>query len=285
MPNNAAWDTATTDPANRATQAVSLSVAARSAGEAPVGNLNFLDNFETGDISAQIGGNYVWDGAPTTDSPRTYVALAEANPETGGNYAFHYTYQAGSNWVEKRFTLPEQPDLWTKFWIRVPDNYEHDNVETSNNRKFFAAWTDGYSTKGDGATALWEMWSDGNNGSRLAYHFSEGNFQGANGHKGHFQFITVPEDLGRWMQVVMRTKLATSKTSNDGIMQFWRKWEGESVFTKHHEQLNCNMPPPDVGPQGFVRGYLLGYFNQAFSEETTFLIDDVAFSSDGSAWV
>ena len=30
MPNNAAWDTATTDPANRAAQAVSLNVAAMS---------------------------------------------------------------------------------------------------------------------------------------------------------------------------------------------------------------------------------------------------------------
>ena len=39
MPNNAAWDTATTDPANRATQAVSLNVAARSSAVQPAGLL------------------------------------------------------------------------------------------------------------------------------------------------------------------------------------------------------------------------------------------------------
>jgi len=282
MANNAAWNTATTVKANRATQAVSLNVAATAA----VASFSFSDGFETGDISTTLSdGRYFWDGAPTTDSTRIYIK-AGSNPETGGNYVMSHNYPAGQRWTEKEWTLPGVPDVWIKLWMMVPTNYTHLGPAATNNQKFLTLWTDGTgSGNGTGATVWWGLWANSEGtGSNIAYTYNPGD-SSAFGYTGYTSFITAPADLGRWMQIVFRVKAAATRTSSDGIIQMWRRWDGETNFTQFHNKLNADLRQPYTGIQGFQRGNFLGYFNQPFDEDTEFLLDDIEISSDGSSWV
>jgi hypothetical protein len=100
----------------------------------------------------------------------------------------------------------------------------------------------------------------------------------AGGDKQETSFITVPDDRGKWMQIVIRVKAATSNTADDGIIDMWRRWDGESTFTKLHEFSSAITPAPYGGPAGWIRGYFMGA-THGFNEDTEFLIDKVEFST------
>jgi len=180
---------------------------------------------------------------------------------------------------EQRFDLgAPHRDIWFRYWLRVPVNYDHVGANPTN-RKFFALWMDGYSAGGDGPTVAWEFWDNGsNNGSNLAFHFGEGGYTVMGGHKQHTPFISYPADRGRWMQIVLHIKAATNSTSNDGVIQMWRRWENEGSFTKFHDIASANIAAPSGGPNGWKAGYIMGWANAAYSQNTEWLMDDFTIS-------
>lgn len=245
------------------------------------------EHFETGDLSLVVDNQYFWNGAPDGGDPATdRIYIDSGTSPAGGSFVMYHKYTAGTHWTEKEFswTTP-RPELWSKVWIRVPDNYIHEGIASPNNQKLFSIWMDDYSNKGDGATTIWSLWPDGANGSTTTFAFSSGDFTVTGGQKQDAPFISVPADRGRWMEMVVRTKMAATKTSADGICQMWRRWEDETDFVKIHELFNCDMPPPDVGPQGYIQGNWLGYFNEPFPEDTVFQLDGLEFSDDGTSWL
>ena len=62
-------------------------------------------------------------------------------------------------------------------------------------------------------------------------------------------------------------------------MQMWRRWENERAFTKFTDIQDADIAPPPGGPQGWQRGYILGWMNAKFKERTEFLIDDFTLST------
>jgi hypothetical protein len=96
------------------------------------------------------------------------------------------------------------------------------------------------------------------------------------GHKQSTPFISVPADRGRWMQLVFHIKASSSNTSDDGILEMWRRWEGGS-FKKLHEMTDAIMPVPIGGPNGWTAGYLMGNTHGYF-EDTEWLIDNFIIS-------
>jgi hypothetical protein len=196
-----------------------------------------------------------------------------------GDVSMLFHYPAGEFWSEQRFSMREaHPDMWIRFWLKVPINFKHSS-NTPTNNKLFALWMDEYSSKGAGPTAFWTFWHDGNSGSNLAYHYSPGGYKTANAAKEYKSFIRYPEDQGRWMQIVMHVKAATSTSSNDGVMQFWRRWEDESSFTLFHDHREADIGIPSGGPDGWKAGYFMGWSNPAYAEDTDWLMDDVVFST------
>lgn len=80
------------------------------------------------------------------------------------------------------------------------------------------------------------------------------------------------------MKVIFHVKAATTRDSNDGVIEMWRQREGEASPTKFHEKFDCDIPLPTSGPAGFVQGYIFGWANEAYSVDTEFLIDHVVLS-------
>jgi len=252
----------------------------------------FQDGFESGNMSATNPDGFKW-----ANNNGTYVATAEKKvwyngpadqpakegedwKPKSGKHSFLFVYKPGKDhWTEQRFRLGKaQRDLWIRYWLRVPTNFSHGTRRPTNN-KLFALWMDGYSQKGDGPTIAWEFWNDGKNGSKLAVHFSEGGHRSCGGHKQHKPFVSLA-DRGRWMEMVLHVKAATSRTSKDGVIQTWRRWDGEKAFTKLHEILDANIAAPPGGPDGWERGYVMGWSNPNYDEETVWQVDDFTLSAE-----
>ncbi len=139
---------------------------------------------------------------------------------------------------------------------------------------------DGYETAGDGSTVTWNFWSagTGGNSSELRVSFSQGGNTANGGQLQPASFITYPTDQGRWMKVVVRVVASTSDTSNDGIIELWRRWQDETAFTQLHLLTNANIAIPSAGPEGWAAGYFMGWANARYATDTEWLLDDIVFS-------
>jgi hypothetical protein len=103
----------------------------------------------------------------------------------------------------------------------------------------------------------------------------------AGGSQQKKDFIAYPADQGRWMQVVLHAKAESSPGADDGVVQSWRRWEGESSFTKFHESFSQPIAvPSNQNPNGFLQGYILGASNSWWAEETEWLVDRFEVSTD-----
>lgn len=251
-----------------------------------------VESFESGDMSATNADGFDWGR-----NNRTSIVTAEAvvynngdrdvaipsgrdwDPRDG-DHSLRFRYAAGDNMSEQRFNLGDAyEDLWLQYWIRVPVNYSHGQRSPSNH-KFFALWMDGYSHKGEGPTVAWEFWGSDDGSSRLAFHYSEGSYNILGGHQGHDDFISVPGDRGRWMEITIHAKASSNGQSNDGVIELWRRWENESPSERKlmHQTTDAVLPIPSQGAQGWKAGYFMGWANAAYARDTEWLIDHITIS-------
>lgn len=254
-----------------------------AAGTAPL----FEDGFESGNLSTTQSG-FAWgdsqrtsivtmNGAANEQVWPTYVNVNDGRDWTAktGNNSLRFRYPAGEPWAEQRFSLSTpKTDLWFRFWLRIPTNFTHGN----SNNKLFSLWQDGYEAAGDGGSAFWNFWPAGGGDSYVTYTYTRGGYTGSISQAGDTSFIDVPSDRGRWMQICFRCKVATTKSSDDGILQMWRRWSGETSWTQFHNITNADMGPPDAGSPGWLNGYVMGWANNGYAELTEFLLDDFTVS-------
>jgi hypothetical protein len=263
----------------------------------------FEDSFETGDMSATNAEGFSWGGnnktsvvTQTADTPWCTISGPTAVYNGGqicngpkvpagggdyiakdGNFSLRFMYPAGQEWTEQRFDLgTPRTEVWIGFWLRVPTNFTY-GAGSRRNNKFFAIWMDAYEGKGDGSTVWLGMEPYNNTGATLGFTYSNGQNTGSEGYKQHTPFITTA-DRGRWMQIIWHVKAESSDGANDGIVQTFRRWSNESSFTKLHETLNAPLRVPDAGPYGFKTGYILGWANAPYAENTEWLMDSFTIS-------
>lgn len=251
-----------------------------------------VDSFESGDMSATNADGFDW-GRNNRTSIVTSEAVVYNNGDRDvaipsgrdwepkeGDHSLRFRYAAGDNMSEQRFNLGgAYEDLWLQYWVRVPVNYSHGQRSPSNH-KFFALWMDGYSHKGEGPTIAWEFWGSDDGSSRLAFHYSEGSYNILGGHQGHDDFISVPGDRGRWMEITIHAKASSNGHSNDGVIELWRRWGNESPSERKlmHQTTDAVLPLPSQGAQGWKAGYFMGWANAAYARDTEWLIDHITIS-------
>lgn len=198
----------------------------------------------------------VWTGSATNDIwPGHDFKCYE------GTYCLRFRYLAGNNMAEQRFDLGQAyPEAWIRYWIRVPPNFQHGGA----NNKFAAFWTNVYDGPGD---ITWQTRPAGGGSAKLVVQdggTSQPEIDAAGG------FIRVPDDRGRWMQVVIRMKPATASGANNGTIQFYRRWSNESTFSLLYSKTTARFYE---GGQGIKAGYLMGWANDPYAQETEWLLD------------
>jgi hypothetical protein len=183
-----------------------------------------------------------------------------------GNHSLRFRYTPGAELTEQRYDLGAyQTEVWFRYWLRVPVNF----TQGSQNNKFFVICPT-FATYDQPGTLTIQTRPDGSGGSNAVY--QDGG--ASSGEVGSTPYISVPADRGRWMQVVLRFKRASTPTANDGAFQHWRRWEDESAFTLIHSKLNAQLYN-STDPNGFRAGYFMGWANDPFTVETEFLMDTV----------
>lgn len=252
----------------------------------------FFDSFESGDMSATNADGFAWG-----NNNRTSVVTADAavwnngpidNPIPDGSdwtphhgdHCLRFRYPALEAWAEQRFDMGSAyPEIWIRYFLRIPHNFIHENpTGSSANNKFFALWVDGYSQHGEGPTIVWNFWPQDDGSSRFTYSFSNETTGVVGHHAGYDDFIRYPDDQGRWMQVLLYAKMSSSATADDGETRIWRRWEGEQDYTLIAESLERGFVEPAAGPAGWAAGYVMGWSNSGYAEDTEFLLDEFTLS-------
>ena len=240
----------------------------------------FQDDFESCNLSKTQNG-FIWKGS-------TRAAVNSVNPK-GGRCALEFTYQAApdgsDSFSEQRFYLgAHYPDIWMKYDLFIPANYCHRTQTSSTNNKGFVDMWEGLYTANAGVAMNPNFWADGNCQSTTSMFVSAPQstdpFFNRGGHHYSSEFLDRysirTSDRGKWMEVIIHYKYATA-AKNDGVVHIWLTSQGQN----RRQTLNMTQGSWYVaGALGFDNGYLLGWANSGFAQETKFYIDNIIFSTD-----
>lgn len=149
----------------------------------------------------------------------------------------------------------------------------------SANNKFMIVWQGGYGSTTTGNGISLQTWSRDRGSSVLARYLYVD--QGTKLRNESHVFptdeplIDKDADGGKWMELIYHFKIA-SEADNDGIVHVMKN--GVDYYN-----LRDIGNHSDLGYNYVDHGYLLGYSNSGFAEETTLYIDNVVFSTDSIA--
>lgn len=269
----------------RSLVAAAVLIGAPITNAAPV----LMDGFETANLSAPQGplpavneNGFSWDGTNWTQVVGTIngqpTAVYGARGVISdiwsgrdftcktGTYCLRFRFVAGNNMAEQRFSLGRHySDVWFGYWIRVPTNFR----QGIWNNKFAAFWTNEYDGPGD---VTWQTRPTSGGSAKLVV--QDGGVAQPEIDAGN-NFIKVPDDRGRWMQVAIRMKPATSSGASNGVIQFYRRWSNESNYTLLYSKTNARFYE---GGNGIHQGYLMGWVGDPYTEDTDWLLDDFTVS-------
>lgn len=229
----------------------------------------FRDGFESGDLSTAAGG-FTWGES---------VSAAVNDVSAGsGSHSLELVYSAGADgedsFAEQRFSLGSNyDDIWIRYSLYVPDNYRHRSQasigESDNNKGFLYLWSDDYgSPSGPGMGP--NLWPNDDESSASFYYWGPG----LDRHLGVIPEAIVAEDRGQWVTVTMHYRYA-SEGAADGVAEIWKERGG--VVEKI-----CDVQDGDwyvAGQPGFDRGYIFGWANSGFDDETSLRVDDFVAST------
>ena len=223
----------------------------------------FQDGFETGNLSHSEN-NIHWGDSANTSVSSTIKAT--------GAYSLAFPFNGGSlgsdAWAEQRIEL-NQPytELWVKYDLYIPSNYNH-RVDSPSNNKFFALYRNPYTTPGFQVNLSTEP--NGTGGSDLEIHYyKSGSEQSPLSVTSN---IITSSDYGKWMNLIMHFKAPTGSSSNDGVVELW---ENGTLSFSRKDMASWG----GSGQNYFDAAYILGWSNSGFSQTTTLYVDNVVLST------
>lgn len=229
------------------------------------------------------------------------------------NCAIQYYFEKGENsWAEQRFGINTSSlgtkgltELWLQYDIYIPSNYYHRDLEPNGSNwvgggeKLLALFADEYSGTNPtlilGLNMMRRTYDTGApNTANPGGSYQSGSFSVMrNGARDWFQMwpdaskpvVNVKVDLGTWQRRTLHVVMPTSATSNNGVVELWIKRANGTVSKIIDEKQGWFYG----GAQNYINGgYLLGWSNTGFDNDTYFLIDNVIIASaqglvDGTA--
>lgn len=243
--------------------------------EASSGASVYEDGFETGDMS-YTGNGFSWSqGSMSPSTDRAYA----------GNYSLKFVFGPDANledsWQEQRFNLGTPcPEIWLEYRIWIPANYyQRTQSAGGNNNKFFCMWDSGDYHGGAPGAMQWflETWPDGSGNSSLQFLWGD-QYQFWGG--GTLPNFILAADKGAWMRIRCHSKPSTYKGASpldgDGIFEMWKndeKWFDRNDLNWTHET-----------EEFWQRGYVMGYCNTGFLDETSFYVDEIKWFTSNPGW-
>ena len=141
-----------------------------------------------------------------------------------------------------------------------------------NNKGLLQMWSGGYGTASATQYLGFESWVNQNGNSEISRNTAvdKGNYRPGHVFTGAL-LVDRAKDLGKWIEWIIQLKVASS-ANNDGIARVWK----DGVLVINHD----NIPNySSLGNNFYEKGYLLGWANSGFDENTSMYIDNVVFST------
>ena len=224
----------------------------------------FQDGFESGNLGHQENG--------VTWTSSTRAKVNSLMPKTGA-YSLEFTFQgkiAGQDsWSEQRFALDTQyKELWVMYDLYIPGNYCH-RADYPDNNKFFDLWAEPYTDPG--YYTNFTTTSNKDCTSKVDVRtINNGDPQSAISQPDNRNIITAA-DFGKWMKIVAHIKVPTTVGSGDGVAQLWKNGIPVLSFTN---LMNFG----SKGRNYIDAGYILGWSNSGYTQETKFYVDNVVIA-------
>ncbi len=200
------------------------------------------------------------------------------DPDVSDNKVLSFKFDGSSDlsedaFSEQRFDLGNiYSEIWIKYRLFIPNNYYHRQASSSSNAKgYIMLWSGSYSNQNNQAATSW--WPISNGSTIMATkwrdegnNYSEHFFTDSRGVTNPVA-IDITKDLGKWQEVVIQVKTADQNQAN-GIIQVWKN--GALL----HSQTSIENWGQNAEINGIEKGYILGWANAGFNEETVLLVDD-----------
>jgi uncharacterized protein YjdB len=259
-------------------------VAPPSAPSGP--GLAFSDGFEGGKSAAVDG--YAWNGGPAVSTDVAHE----------GRYSLKFLYKGAPDGkdatAEQRFTFGEKlNEVWIEYYIYYPNGTEGSSARYfhrkqtigSDNNKFLRLWGTDYNNTKVGFESRPIVRSDGTpTGDSYVYGdiaglTMPGGPYGMDKPARRWNDAITDKERGQWVQVRVHSKIASGSGINDGVLQLWKN--GTLEIDEHALRLWSDGID---GQNYFQHGYLLGWANSGYAEDTAIYIDDVKFFRSNPGW-
>ncbi len=260
------------------------SVGFQASGTVPssAGGLVFGDGFESGDVVYKLNG-YGWVGSM---GPNNFVTKDKA---LSGSYSLAFRFPgkpdlAADGSSERRFTFGAiLPEVWIEYYLFIPENYVHRDGDGGDNNKFFVLWGPGtYPGGAAGRLSVFlsaERLSD--SWSKINMSWSGESTPAIGAYSPEFTF---PRDAkGRWNQIRIHARPSSSANwPGDGAIEIW--WDGILMASMRDYTRSTPRPFYDPDEPGIQNGYLFGWANSGYTEDTVFFVDDFKVYSSNPGW-
>lgn len=218
-----------------------------------------------------------------------YVVSGAGVMTAAGAMMFKYPAKTDSpagtdSWVEERFTINKSAlgarkglkEVWIQYDEFIPTNYYNRIVPKHWTSKIFFLYANDDSSRRADEPRIMLTNIDGSipGDAYLRGDFKYRDLAGVDhwdstGANSSIPTIKRSVDLGKWQRRTFHIKLPTTKTSNNGVLEFWIR-HGDGSITKNASILNGHWWDKDQ--RYFSQGYLLGWSNPGYSKDTAFLI-------------
>jgi len=247
---------------NRLLAVAALSIASYSAHS----EVLFQDGFESAAFATKTISTVT--GAVASWIDRDDVSVVSGHAKSGVYAAkLHFTGNLDPSvdaWSELRFDLGKlTPEVWIKYDLYIPANYIHRGTGTNN--KFFRLWGATYGEHEQVGASMWPN-HNGDGFSRIVADW----YCGSQGMTSCGQFNEphiVASDRGTWVTFKIYVKAATAQ--NFGTMKIWKN----NTLIVDDTNLVDNYFVS--GTHAYRYGYILGWANSGFAQDTDFYLDNV----------
>ncbi|MEF3691947.1 MAG: hypothetical protein V3574_02755 [Candidatus Moraniibacteriota bacterium] len=240
----------------------------------------FEDDFESGNL-AHVDST---SGATWMGSNYGLEDLVEITTENShsGLYSLKFLFAGNSNmaddaWAEERFTFGAPVnEVHIRFYIYFSENYIiRDDPNGADNTKLGVFWGEAYS---DPVTMAIEYEVD----MKPRFKTKVAGYPNQPVCSGNTGFVSNPlisgtmtsilDMKGQWTAVEYRLKTDTGL--GDGAFQMWINGNLEV------DAQNISWVGAPCSPGYLLNGYLMGWSNSGFNEDTSVYIDDIVFSDN-----
>jgi hypothetical protein len=181
-------------------------------------------------------------------------------------------------WIEYYIYLPNGNEGFgsAKFVTRQPEGCTSNNT----NLKVFRMWGESYSNPTDQKVGL-DIWK-GDEKLRTSAGWTG---RGLGQYGGALNNFVSDAYRGRWVQIRLHARVADSQEASNGVIQAWV--DGVLFSDLDDVPLASEGNDPRTGEplvRYFRKGYLMGWANAGFDEETYVFIDDLRVYGSDPGW-